>query len=162
MPVSKRNGYAMIDPPEEALLGAGGDMDQVTVSVRVMGDMLDPIEVSRALGVEPSFTARKGDRRKVGDREVLQCTGVWYIQFMGNPAEWTLDEAIGALLDRLPQALSVWDQLALRYRLDLFCGLQMATWNRGVSLRPSVLRRVSDRHLELVLDLYFVGEEFDK
>lgn len=145
-------------PPEDYLT-VGGDVDRITVSVRASGDALDPDAVTRALGVAPTFAARKGERRRSGDREIVQGTGVWYIEFAGAPAEWTLDEAIAALLDRLPADLAVWDALAARHQLDVFCGLHMSAWNRGVALPPALLRRLADRHLELDFDIYCSGPD---
>lgn len=145
-------------PPGEYATVAG-DVDRITVSVRAGGDDLDPEAVTRALGVAPTFAARKGERRRSGGGEVVQRTGVWYVAFGGAPQEWTLGEAIDALLDRLPDDLAVWDALAARYRLDLFCGLHLEDWNRGITLGPALLRRLADRHLEISFDIYYVGSD---
>ena len=145
-------------PPGEYVT-VGGDADRVTVSVRAVGDDLDPDEVTRALGAVPSFAARRGDRRGSPGREVIQRTGVWSAQFGGAPREWTLGEAIDALLERLPSDLAVWDALAAKYRLDVFCGVHLEGWNRGIALGPMLLRRLADRHLELSLDIYYVESD---
>jgi len=111
-------------------------VDRITVSVRVAGDQLDPDVVSRALGTAPTFAARKGERRPSGGRDVFQRTGVWFVEFQGAPEEWTLDEAIAALLDRLPADIAVWDEVAAQYGLDVFCGLYLRSWSRGFALPP--------------------------
>ena len=90
-------------PPDEFIVGkAGGEVDRVHVFLRAASDELDPDEVTRALGVRPTFAARKGERRLTRGGEAVQRTGVWYIQFLGVAEEWTLEEAIAALLNRLP------------------------------------------------------------
>ena len=143
-------------PPGEYVT-VGGDVDRITVSVRVGGEDLDPDEVTRAFGVQPTFAAGKGERRQSGGREVVQRTGVWYVSFEGTPEEWTLADAVRELLALLPQDLAVWERLAARYSLDVFCGLHMRRWNRGFALEPPLLRQLADRHLELDVDIYYVG-----
>lgn len=149
----------MVDLPPGNDIIVGGDVDRVTVSVRVSGDALDPDEVTRALGVRPTFAASKGDRRTSGSREVTQRTGVWCVEFGGAPEEWTLDDAIRQLLVRLPSAPTVWDELAAKYKLDVFCGLHLARWNRGFMLPPDVLRQLAERHLHLDVDIYCVESD---
>ena len=147
----------MTELPPGDYVSVGGDVDRITVSVRVTGDQLDPDVITRALRTTPTFAARKGDRRPSGGREVVQPTGVWFVEFGGAPQEWTLSEAIGALLDRLPAEIEIWDDLATNHELDVFCGLQMTAWNRGFALPPTLLGRLADRHLELDVDLYCLG-----
>ncbi len=149
----------MAELPPGDYVSVGGDVDRITLSVRVAGDQLDPDEVTRALGAAPTFAARKGERRPSGGREVIQRTGVWFVEFQGAPVEWTLDEAIAALLDRLPADMAVWDELAAKYELDLFCGLHLGAWNRGFALPPGLLHRLAERHLELDVDIYCVGSD---
>ena len=49
--------------------------------------------------------------------------------------------------------------LTRRFKVDLFCGLQMEEWNRGLSFSPETLRRVAERGLELGLDIYYVEDD---
>jgi hypothetical protein len=115
--------------------------------------------VTRALGVAPTFAARKGDQRTVAGHEVTQRTGVWVLEFGGAPEEWSLDDAIDRLLMLLPGDLRVWERLAAAHRLDVFCALHLKCRNRGVTLSPELLRCLADRHLELGLDIYYVGPD---
>jgi len=147
-------------PPDESIVEtAGGEVDRVRVCLRASSDQLDPEAISLALGVSPTFAARKGDRRSTRGGESVQCTGVWYVDFAGAPEEWTLGEAIAALLDRLPSDQQVWKVLAEHHDLEVYCGLHLSEWNRGAELAPSVLRRLADQHLTLSLDIYFEGDD---
>jgi hypothetical protein len=141
----------------------GDDVDRITVSIRISGADLDPHEVTRQFGVAPSFAARPGDRWSAGGREFTQRTGVWSVQFEGATGEWTLDGAIDELLGRLPADLAVWKRLSATHRLELFCGLHLASWNGGLRIKPEVLRRMADRYLELDLGIYSIesGEDAD-
>jgi hypothetical protein len=147
-------------PPDEFIVEtAGGEVDRVRVCLRASGDQVDPEAISLALGVSPTFAARKGDRRSTRGGEAVQRTGVWYVDFAGPPEERTLGEAIEALVDRLPSDQSVWKVLTEHNDLEVWCGLHLSEWNRGADLAPSVLRRLADRHLTLSLDIYFEGDD---
>jgi hypothetical protein len=138
----------------------GGDVDKVTVAVHVSGDGLDPERVTRLLGVEPTFTARKGDERvsRSGHRTVVQRTGVWWVD-VADSREWLLEDAIEALLNRFPAEGLVWDQLAKDYNLRLSCALHIEDWNRGCELSPQILAKIAQRGLTLDLDIYYSGED---
>ena len=83
---------------------AGGDIDEVSVSLRVAAPDLEPFEVTALLAVNPTFAARKGDRRRSGSTEVVQRTGIW-IFALPESREWELPDAIRTLLARLPVRL---------------------------------------------------------
>jgi Domain of unknown function (DUF4279) len=130
------------------------DVDRLTVSIRISGADLDPGALTHLLGVEPTFAARPGDRWSAGGREFTQRTGVWSLQFGGATGDWTLAAAIGELLGRLPADIKVWKRLASVYRLELFCGVHLASWESGLRLAPELLRQLADRSLELDFGLY--------
>jgi hypothetical protein len=130
----------------------GGDPDKVTVSVHVSGTDLDPDLVTNVLGVAPTFSARKGDIRERLQRQIVQPTGVWYID-APNSSEWLLADAIDVLLRRLPPAGSAWDHLASKYELRLSCAVHLGDWNQGLNLPAPLLREVAARHLALDFDL---------
>lgn len=85
-----------------------------------------------------------------------QPTGLWSIQLAESP-EWRLDDAVRTLLDRLPADLAVWNEIASRASIDLFCGLHLAEWNRGFALPPEVLGQLAERSIKLSVDLYCDG-----
>jgi Domain of unknown function (DUF4279) len=137
---------------------AGGEIDEVSVSLRVVAPDLEPSDVTALLGVEPTFAARKGDRRRSGSTEVVQRTGIW-IFALPESREWELANAIRTLLARLPEELLVWERLRAQAETDVFCGLHLDRWNRGVELPPELLRQLADRRLSLGLDIYARGSD---
>jgi len=147
-------------PPDEHHT-AGGEMDRITVGVRVSGDTLDPDAVTARMRAQPTFAARRGDHRLESGRVVVQRTGVWLVDFTGSPDEWTLEDAIDELLGRLPAELTTWKELAMTCRLEVTCGVQMRSFNRGVHLSSAVLQRLAERQLAIDLDIYFVGSAED-
>lgn len=129
-------------------------MDSTSVTLRFFGDELDPDELSRQLGSQPTLSRRKGDViTGQGDRRAE--TGSWLLS-SERQSKSPLELQIAALFGRLTNDLSVWKQLTGRFYADLFCGLWSEAFNRGTELSPQILRMVADRGLRLGLDVYFV------
>jgi hypothetical protein len=140
--------------PEDEVV-VGGPLSRVSVAVRISGDELDPSEITRIFGVAPKFAARKGEQRARGSRPVSHATGIWTFALVEDPSpEWELDDAIEALLGRLPSDLGLWRELGSRFTIDVFCGLFMGSDNQGADLRASTLRMLADRGMKLELDIY--------
>lgn len=130
-------------------------MPRLSVSLRVVGDALDPAEVTRIFGVEPDVGVRKGEARWRRGTTVVQPTGMWSRRAQPKPAaEWDLDGLISALLAEFPADPAIWHALGRRYTLDVFCGLFMGRENQGAALRPGMLRALAERGLTLDLDVY--------
>ena len=141
-------------PPEDSIV-LGGPLSRLSVSVRVAGDQLNPAEITRLFGVVPKFSAAKGEQRPSGSRTVTQRIGIWTYGLSDEPSpEWELDDAIATLFQQLPSDLALWNDLARRFKLDVFCGLFMGSDNQGADLRPSTLKLLADRGLTLSLDIY--------
>lgn len=136
----------------------GGGVDQCSASVRLFGDGLDPDGVTAALGASPTTACRKGDVTRLKVTTRVEPQGKWLLCLDGHGGA-ALDAVVNELLGRMTGDLSVWADLTSRFRADLYCGLHLEAWNRGLSLSPRTLRRVADRGLELGLDIYFVGGE---
>jgi hypothetical protein len=140
-----------------ALFQVGGNIDGCSVGLRLFGEDLDPDTVSAVLGSSPDTACRKGDvtRGKVYDR--VEPRGKWLLG-VENQRGVQLEVLINQLLDRLTDDLTVWRELASRFQADLFCGLHLELWNRGLELSPRTLQRIAERGLKLGFDIYFVGD----
>lgn len=142
-----------MQPDED--LELGGPLSRLQVALRVVGDGLDPDEITRMLGVTPRVALRKGESVRRGGRSHPQGTGVWSYGLTEDASpEWELEDAIVALLGRLPSDLELWRDIASRFAIDMFCGLFMGSENQGAGLSPSTLRLLSDRGIRLDLDIY--------
>ncbi|AWN49404.1 hypothetical protein DK419_26175 [Methylobacterium terrae] len=128
------------------------ELARTTVSLRILGAALDPDEVTRLLGVEPTGCARQGDtRRTASGREVVARSGSWRL---ASDAVGDLNTQIAALLTKLPNDPAVWLDLSRRYQCDVFCGLFMREINEGVELHPHLLSILGSRGLRLGFDIY--------
>lgn len=76
---------------------------------------------------------------------------------LGSSQEWILADAIGALLDRRPGDLAVWQRLSDDFECILSVGIFMKTWNRGAELPSRLLTRISERRMDVHLDVYTDG-----
>jgi len=124
----------------------------VSVTLRFFGDDLDPTDVSRILGAEPTISRRKGDR--IPDGRIAE-TGSWLLS--AEPmSRASLEAQIDSLFARLSPEAGLWRPLALKYRGDLFCGLWSLEWNCGAEMSSELVQRVAARGLRLSFDIYFV------
>ena len=134
------------------MVGDMPELARISVGLRIFGDDLDPDEITRLLGIEPTGSARKGDtHRTASGRNVVARSGSWRLD-AGVPGD--LNTQIGALLAKLPTDPSVWRKLSRRYKCEVFCGLFLRDGNEGTGLQPQVLSLLGERCLRLGLDIY--------
>lgn len=151
-------------PPEkpvgELIWVAGGEVDKCSVTLRFWGDDLVPDDITQLLGINPTKSYTKGDvsRGKVYDR--IHKIGVW-LYSLERCAGVSLEDRIDRLFNQLTANLSVWRELTTKFDADLFCGLWLKRWNRGLDLSQQMLQRISERGLSINLDIYVDYEESD-
>jgi hypothetical protein len=139
-------------------------LHQSVAALRIQGDDLDPAEITKALGCEPTEGQRKGDVL-VGHNtsiERIAKFGKWHLEASDREPE-DLDGQIAGLLRRLTPSLDVWKSIGARYRIDLFCGLFMQQTNEGLVLSPGSLAALGERGIELGLCIYSpIREELEE
>jgi Domain of unknown function (DUF4279) len=139
------------------LFSVGGPIDRCKVSLRIVGDDLDPDQISSLLKCEPSSKTRKGEI--VADdgegRQRISPLGSWRLE-SAESEQVDLEEQVLKLLSRVIEDPEVWQRLTTQYKVDLFCGvfLNEGSWNRGFSLSPAVLKELAERNLEIGFDIY--------
>lgn len=124
------------------------------VTLRISGDSLDPEEVTRLLGAEPSMAAKRGGTiHTPKDTPSTARTGFWNLRI-----DWRMpgdfDAQIMKLLAGLSQDLAIWGNLADRFQLELFCGMIMEEPNEGTGLRAATILAMAQRGLSFELDVY--------
>ena len=127
----------------------GGVVDETDVCLAVYGEDLEPDEVTKALGREPSSSHRRGDKMKSG--KTTWRKGAWLLSVRGeaDPEALTL-----RLLDGLSGDEQVWAGLAARYVVQLRYGLFLGEWNQGLELSAELIARVARMHAVLLFDIY--------
>ena len=93
-------------------------------TLRITGDGLDCEEISRALGLNPTHTQRKTDKKKVD---------MWAYR---APVDETrpLDEHIMAIWDAVRPSIPYLRKLKQRFKIDLFCGYRSNSCTKGFSV----------------------------
>jgi hypothetical protein len=124
-------------------------------ALRIMGDDLDPADITRLLGHAPTRGHAKGQTwtsRTTGIERVHKF-GAWMLTADDAEPE-DIDAQTAALLAKLTPDLAIWREIAARFEIDLFCGLFMEESNEGMNLSPATLRALGERGIELALDIY--------
>ena len=133
------------------------DPGRIEASLTVVGDLVDPDEISRLLGADPDRSHRVGDL--VSTRSTARRrTGAWIISTKGNvPGTAPLATHVSALLARVTSDPAIWRTLAERHSVRVFVGWFMTRENEGTMLDPSLLDELGRRGLSLDFDVYANG-----
>lgn len=143
----------MNKPPEKLVASApvgtvwfGGPVDRSKMSIRIIGKSVDPNEITKRLGHEPT----KGDKSVKG--------------YVFKKGSWTLSapESIGANIDNqvdwilrlLTKGLIIWKTITEKYAVDIFTGLFLEAMNRGICLAPNTMQKLSSSGIERAFDIY--------
>jgi hypothetical protein len=134
-----------------------GLLHKSAASIGFHGNDLDPTEITKALGAEPTVGVRKnGIWLTSTGAEKVAVRGQWrVVAERCEPGD--LDGQINGILDGLSDDLSAWRSFSARYCGRVFCGLFLASGNEGLTLRSETLLRLGERGLLLDLDIY--GQE---
>ncbi|WKE65378.1 DUF4279 domain-containing protein [Gallaecimonas kandeliae] len=137
-------------------------LDRSVATLRIIGDDLNPDEISALLGHTASKQQTKGEViiGKVSGVSRIAKTGMWYLEAMDATPE-NLDGQIAELLGKLTGNLKVWAKISSSCRIDLFCGLFMKHSNEGLSVSAESMKALGERGIELGLDLYGPDEADD-
>jgi hypothetical protein len=129
-------------------------ISRTVATLRIIGEDLDPYEVTRLLGIEPTAQARKGEPNRSG---YPGQPGIWRLSAT-EQAPGDLNTQIVELLAKITSDPSVWAHLTQKFRCDIFCGLFMQDGNEGEQLEPATLAMLGSRGLQLGLDIYGAGD----
>jgi hypothetical protein len=124
------------------------------VCIRIVGDNLDPHEVSSALGASGTIEQRRGDRGLTSlGQEIVARTGAWVLSTKDRQLA-DLDGQIAELFSSLTADLDRWQTLVSRYRGEIFCGLFLADSNEGLSIDAETVAAIAARGLAIDFDIY--------
>jgi hypothetical protein len=151
------SGPENVVPLYETLAEAGGPPDECGVTLGIQGDDLDPDEITRLLGVPPTFSHRRGERLKPQSRAPFR-HGAWFLEQRGR-APLQPDELTKALLDQLPTAPQCWRSIRERFEIRLVYGVHFSGWNKGFDLPGVLVARIAAIGATMGFDLYAYGEE---
>ena len=146
---------APIDVPV-GTVQVSGPVEWFKLALCVVGDAVDPDEVSKVLGLVPSRTVRKGEplipnnpRRRISD------VGIWELSLdtaTGGATE--VAAAAEVLLDMAASTPSAWCSLPRGSVVYLDAAVSLTAMSGGIWLAPSLCRALSERNIEVRFDIY--------
>jgi len=138
--------------------GDMAEMHRTTASLRFHGDVLDPEEISRILGVKPTTCVKKGDLWETPrGAKITARTGYWSLS-APNQNAGNLETQLTEMLSLLSEDLEACRSLAASFRGNIFVGLFLSGFNEGLSLSPTTITAIGLRGLTLDIDVYSGGD----
>lgn len=126
---------------------------EVTITLRIQHDELDPEEVTRLMGFEPDRSNRKGDPRSNPDYAPFR-TGNWAYK-PTHDESLPFAEQLGMVCDMVVQSRAQLDQLKRRgFYIDVFVGIFGDDSNVCFTVSPSELLILGSVGIPFVLDVY--------
>lgn len=134
------------------------DVAECKVSLWLVGDTLDPDELTRWLGVSPAYQIRMGEiyRSKDGE-EMVASTGRFQLT-TGWRTDERLERLITEILDQVPDDAALWERINSRLSGEVFCGLILDSVNEEAKLSADTLLALGRRGLSLHFDIYDSGD----
>lgn len=130
---------------------------RLRVSLNITGELVDPGELTAALGAKPDRSHRVGD--PVGRKSSPRRTGLWSISTDDSiPDTAPIAQHIEALLARVTADELVWRSISERHTARVFVGWFMEADNEEDGLPPAILGELSRRSLTLDFDMYCFSE----
>lgn len=149
----KKPPKKLVQTAPEGTVWFGGPVDRSQVSLRILGDELDPEEITELLKVLPTESYKKGEVFGKEGKNIRR-TGRWSLE-SHLPDEVDIEEKIMHLLSQVTNDESTWKLLNSKYQIDLFCGLFLEAENRGFGLSVETIRKLSSLGIEIGFDIYF-------
>jgi Domain of unknown function (DUF4279) len=134
---------------------SGGGLDEVNVTLALYSEELEPEEISRALGLEPTSAYHRGEHR--GPKSEPAPLGAWLLAARGSNAE-PAQAVIDRLLEQLPDDPAVWRDLGMRHDIQVIFGLHKTGWNIGLSIPLKQVARIAELGASMEFDIYAYGE----
>jgi hypothetical protein len=136
-----------------------GCLSRTIASLRIFGDDLNPSEISKLIGKEPTRAEKMGDRvKKFNGTYRIARTGGWCIA-ADDVKPGNLNSQIAAILEGTTDDVEVWLELSERFSVDMFCGLFLESFNEGLEISAQTMILLGSRGILLDLDIYGNGED---
>jgi len=127
---------------------------QIVASLTVVGDQVDPDEVTAILGSAPDDAGKVGDPVSPHSSDKRR-TGFWSISTTGRmPDTASLSQHVQSLLTRVTTDAAAWKELATRHSIRVFVGWFMEKENEGAGLDPGLLQELARRGVAIDFDIY--------
>ncbi len=111
---------------------------------RLVGEQLDPTQITAALGIEPSFAYVKGELFETKNGPLERPTGIWALSTETILAEVHIEDHLEYLLEQLDPVLATILDLSQVQGLEAdFTGFSFSAAGQGwMTLNPLLQRRI--------------------
>ena len=127
-------------------------IQSINVSLRILGDDLDPEGVSALLGMEPTHGRRKGDA--VDGDALPAATGAWILE-SSLPETAEIEEHVSQLLAPLSGDLDEWGTVTTNFSADMRCDLTLGNGSEAFDLSPRLAQSLAERGI--VISFHITG-----
>lgn len=123
---------------------------------RVVGETLEPGDVTQALGLQPTQALRRDQLVPTSTQVRRQDTGVWLLKSEGKISSTSLERHLTYLLDLIEPGIGALDELRRTQAIttDFFCFWMSATGHGGPIFSTDLMQRVAAAGAELGIDFY--------
>ena len=128
---------------------------------RLWGPDLDPIGVTAALHISPSYAHARGQPRGRNPTQTWP-HGMWHLSSEHHIESDDLELHIAWVLDRIEPLASSIEEFRRHdgMHADLFCYWE-GTGNDGIEFSPTLLGRIAALDLQLGIDIAFAADDED-
>ncbi len=158
------NGKEIIREPinlkeAEHLTEIGGTIEEFSVGLYFYSEDLDKDEISELMDAEPTKSWNPGEQHFIGNTKKTRITdwGKWHLSSERDSID--LNTKLKELLNGITSDLRKWEKLTSKYEAWIDVTGYMENWNRGFTLKPEIMKMLSDRAIEVTFDIYFYGNE---
>ncbi|MBH8572036.1 DUF4279 domain-containing protein [Nostocaceae cyanobacterium CENA369] len=144
----------------ENVIIVGGLVDKTSVCLAIYGEDLNPDEISKHLGCQPTKAHKRGDRKNLNFKYAPYSKGAWILNLKGH-APITAEELVRDLLLRVPREPEIWRELSATYDVQVRIAIHMEGWNKGFNLTPHTVQCISKIGASIVFDIYAYSDEED-
>jgi len=130
-------------------------MHRYTVELQIVGQDLNPEEVTRTLGLAPTQVRRKGEP-KVEGATSKWTTNMWAFEVLPQGRDdWSsLGDALASVLSTFGPLRDRLHAYSAANQIYLWCGHFMSSFDGGPTFSPGLLKSLGDFGVQLVLDTY--------
>lgn len=140
----------------------GGSFDRVFFMLTILGETLDPVEVTNLLNLNPTKSYKKGDETPSGAQ--YRKTGAWILDSGEIALKEDESEAMNFLewIKRLAASFELWESLSSRYEVQVRLIGYTNQMNADFNITHDIMRELSLRKLDLVVEPYLSLDEGDE
>lgn len=137
----------------EGTVWFGGPIDRTKVCLRIFGDKLNPEEITKHLGIEPTTSYTKGEIIRGNKSNRQTKTGRWSLNSKLDD-HIDLEEKIRDIIKPILANESYWETVTTECEVDLFCGLFLEAENRGFDLSSEIIGELGRLSINISFDIY--------